>query len=99
MDKLGHKSIYENSVRVMPSFMIGPGSPVLVPSTSPFNYGLPSGTSGKESSCQCKRLRDVGSIPGSGGRDPLEDGKATHSSVLAWNIGIHRQRSLAGYRT
>ena len=27
--------------------------------------------------------------------DPLEEGMATHSSILAWRI--HRQRSLAGY--
>ena len=30
-----------------------------------------------------------------GGEDPLEKGKATHSSVLAWTA--HGQRSLAGY--
>ena len=30
-----------------------------------------------------------------GGEDPLENGKATHSSVLAWTA--HGQRSLAGY--
>ena len=29
-------------------------------------------------------VRDAGSIPGSG--DPLEKGKATHSSILAWKI-------------
>ena len=29
-------------------------------------------------------VRDVGSIPGSG--DPLEKGKATHFSILAWKI-------------
>ena len=29
-------------------------------------------------------IRDVGSIPGSG--DPLEEGMATHSSILAWRI-------------
>ena len=30
-----------------------------------------------------------------GWEDPLEEGMATHSSVLAWEI--HGQRSLAGY--
>ena len=30
-----------------------------------------------------------------GGEDPLEDGMATHSSILAWEI--HGQRSLVGY--
>ena len=29
-------------------------------------------------------IRDVGSIPGSG--NPLEEGMATHSSILAWGI-------------
>ena len=28
---------------------------------------------------------DLGSIPGLG-RDPMEKGKATHSSILAWRI-------------
>ena len=30
-----------------------------------------------------------------GQKDPLEEGMATHSSILAWKI--HGQRSLAGY--
>ena len=30
-----------------------------------------------------------------GGEDPLEEGMATHSSILAWQP--HGQRSLAGY--
>ena len=30
-----------------------------------------------------------------GHRDPLREGRATHSSILAWKI--HGQRSLAGY--
>ena len=29
-------------------------------------------------------IRDVGSIPGQ--EDPLEEGMATHSSILAWRI-------------
>ena len=29
-------------------------------------------------------IRDVGSIPGS--EDPLEEGMATHSSILVWRI-------------
>ena len=46
-------------------------------------------------------LRDAGSIPGWGrwvqsldGEDPLEEGKAIHSSILTWRIP---QRSQAGY--
>ena len=40
-----------------------PGGPVL--------ENFPGGTSGKELACQCRRLRDMGSIPGSG-RSPEE---------------------------
>ena len=38
-------------------------------------------------------VRDADSILG--GEDPLEEGMATHSSILAWRI--HGQRSLVGY--
>ena len=38
-------------------------------------------TAGKESACNAG---DLGSIPGLG--SPLENGKATHSSILAWRI-------------
>ena len=33
---------------------------------------------------QCRRLRDPGSTRGQ--EDPLENGKATSSSVLAWSM-------------
>ncbi|XP_070239418.1 large neutral amino acids transporter small subunit 3 isoform X6 [Bos indicus] len=39
------------------------------------------GSDGKESTC---KAGDLGSIPG--GKDPLEEGMATHSSILAWRI-------------
>jgi len=32
-----------------------------------------------------------------GQEDPLEKGMATDSSILAWRIPSHGQRSLAGY--
>ena len=47
--------------------------------------GFPGGTSGKEPACQCRRIKRcrfdlwVGKIP-------LEEGLATHSSILAWRI-------------
>ena len=60
-------------------------------------YGLPGGTSGKEPACQCRRLRDVGSIsvlersPGGG------HGNLLHCSCLgnpmdrgAWQAIVHR---------
>ena len=41
----------------------------------------PVGPDGKESACNAG---DLGSIPGSG--RPLEEGMATHSSILVWRI-------------
>ena len=52
-----------------------------------------SGISGKEPTCQCMRLRGTCLIPGSG--RPLEEGMATHSSILARRIPW--KRSLAGH--
>ena len=43
--------------------------------------GFPGGSAGK-SACNAG---DLGSIP-LGWEDPLEEGKATHSSILAWRI-------------
>ena len=31
-------------------------------------------------------IRDVGSVPHLGQEDPLEEGTAAHSSILAWRI-------------
>ena len=43
--------------------------------------GLPWQLSGKEFTCHA---RDP--VPSLGGEDPLENGMATHSSILAWRI-------------
>ena len=43
--------------------------------------GFPGSSTGKESACTAG---DLGSILG--WEDPLEKGKATHSSILAWKI-------------
>ena len=37
----------------------------------------------KNSPVKAGDIRDLGSIPG---EDPLEEGMATHSSILAWRI-------------
>ena len=42
---------------------------------------FPSGSDSKEFACN---VGNLGSIPG--WEDPLEKGKATHSSILAWRI-------------
>ena len=43
--------------------------------------GFPGGVNGKESACQCKRHRRHRSL---GQDDPLEEGMATHFSIVAW---------------
>ena len=45
---------------------------------------FPGGTSGKESAFQCRRHRVAGSSLGQ--EDTLEEGMATHSSILGWRI-------------
>ena len=47
--------------------------------------GFPGGSDGKESTCNGG---DLGLIPC--WEDPLEDGIATHSSILAWRIPMDR---------
>ena len=59
------------------------------------SLGFPGSSDGKESTCN---MEDLGSIPGIffGWEDPLEEGKATHSRILAWRLSVDK-RSLAGY--
>ena len=46
---------------------------------------FPGGTSDKEPTYQCRRHKRHGFDPWIG-KDPLEEGMATHSSILAWRI-------------
>ena len=46
-----------------------------------FSGVFPDGSNGKQSACNAG---DLGLIPC--GEDPLEEGMATHSSILAWRI-------------
>ena len=55
-------------------------------------FGLPRWFRGKESACNAGITGNGGSIPSR--KDPLEEGMATHSSVLAGKS--HGQRSLVG---
>ena len=48
---------------------------------TPVFLGFPGGSEGKKSTCN---EGDLGLIPG--WEDPLEEGMATHSSMLAWRI-------------
>ena len=56
--------------------------------------GLPGGTSGKEPSCQCWRVKDVDLIPGPGRSPGGGHGNPLQCSCLE---NPHGQRSLAGY--
>ena len=49
------------------------------------HMGSPDGAEGKEPTCS---VGDLGLIPG--WEDPLEEGMATHSSILAWRIPMER---------
>ena len=46
--------------------------------------GFPDGTSGKETTCQCKRQTQETQLQPLGREGPLEWGMATHSIILAW---------------
>ena len=56
--------------------------------------GFPCGTSGKETACQCKRLRDTGSIPGSG-RSPGEGNGNPLQHSIPWTEVPGRLQSIA----
>ena len=45
--------------------------------------GFPHSSVGKETTCQCRDMRRW-PVPSLGREDPLEEGMATYSSVLAW---------------
>ena len=53
---------------------------------TPVFLGFSGGSVGKESTCNAG---DPGSIPGLW-EDPLEEGMATHSSILGWRIPMDR---------
>ena len=52
---------------------------------TPVHLSFPYGSAGKEFTCNAE---DLGLIPG--WEDPLEKGKAMHSSILAWRIPMDR---------
>ena len=47
-------------------------------------WGFPGGAIGKEPACHCRRHEMW--VQSLGWGDPLEEGIATHSSILAWRI-------------
>ena len=48
--------------------------------------GFPDSSVGIEPASSAGDVRDVGLMPGSARKIPLEKGMATHSSILAWRI-------------
>ena len=50
-----------------------------------FALGSPGGTTGKEHACQCRRCKRLGFDPWVRNH-ALEEGMATHPSILAWRI-------------
>ena len=52
------------------------------------HLGFPGGNKDKELACQCWRQETK--VQSLGREDTLEDGKATHSSILAWRVTVHR---------
>jgi len=50
-----------------------------------YSVGFPGGPSGKEPTCQCRRHQET-PVPPLGRENPLEEGVAIHSSILAWRI-------------
>ena len=50
-----------------------------------FFMGIPKWCSGKESACQSKRQKRC-RVRSLGQEDPLEEGMAAHSGILAWEI-------------
>ena len=61
------------------------------------SQGFPSGASGKEPACQCRRCKRLGFALGL--EDPLEEGIATHSSILAWRILWTEEPGRLGWRS
>ena len=62
----------------------------------PFSAGFPGGTSGKKPYLPMQEMQET-LVFSLGQEGPLEEGVATHSSILAWKS--HGQRSLAwGHR-
>ena len=49
---------------------------------------FPGGAGAKEPACQCRRHKRNGfsRVQSLGEENPLEEGMATHSSILAWRI-------------
>ena len=52
-------------------------------------WDFPDGSGGKESACSVGDRQEM-ELRSLGREDPLEEGMATHSSILAWRILMDR---------
>ena len=79
---MGEEKIQETKINIctVTIYKINKQQGPIVQHTQYFG-GFPGGSADKESSCN---VGDLGLIPG--WEDPLEKGKAIHSSILAWKI-------------
>ena len=59
-----------------------------------YTYGIPRGSVSKESTCNTRDIKDMGSIPGSGGSPREGNGNPTPVFLPGES---HGQRSLGGY--
>ena len=66
---------------------------IVVSVSYPLYWDFPGGASGKEPTCQRRRLDTW--VQSLDQEDPLEKEIATHSSILAWKS--HGRRKLVGY--
>ena len=60
--------------------------------------GFPAGASGKEPACQCKRHKETW-VWSQSWEDPLEEGMATHSSILAWRTPRTKEHAAAAAKS
>ena len=80
-----HKTTLLASIRTW--FSRDPAGHLQVQTDVELEMGLPTGASGEEPACQRRRLKRHGAqfLP-LGWKDPLEEGMATRSGILAWRI-------------
>ena len=64
---------------------IKPRISIMTLNVNDLKIGFPGGARGKEPACQCRRCKRGVFNPWVG-RIPLEKGRATDSSILAWRI-------------
>ena len=110
------EAMEEKTKRPLSSVCPWPSSPCISPNCPSFTHvcfcvpissfykdirGFPGGASGKEFACQCRRHRDVSSIPGSGRSPGGGHGNPFQYSCLensmdrgAWQAKVHRDAKI-----